>query len=148
MNRANLLHQIETLRRVQQLDSKQGHPHFDMNMWARGENWGKADPRECGTVACALGWEAMTFYANKRGLKLGDNNEPMLGKIYGTFAAAHYFDLNETTCNNLFMPYDYERENGSHREITPQDVIDRITLLLGIGERDYLYSIHLDDMDL
>lgn len=148
MNCENLLHLVETLQLVQERDAKQGHSHFDMGTWA--ETYGKwskdgqtytPPPKpsfnNCGTVACALGWEAMTRYANKRGLRLLSGT-PVFDDDLGVYAAVQYFSLHARICDHLFLPQFYMWEQQDSPKITPQDVIDRVTLLLAIGEKDFL----------
>lgn len=161
MNRKNLLHLIETLQKVQALDTTQDHRHFDMSVWAvaqRNEEGvlvqAKPGFNECGTSACALGWEALTPYANRRGLHLRYGlDEPVFKDVaFGIAAAVGYFDLPFAICCSLFLPHDYTEDLpldggethciiGRNSSITPQDVIDRITVLLAIGEQDYLDAI-------
>lgn len=150
MNRANLKHQIATLRSVEERDKGQDHGHFSMGTWVNN-TYSTPIPtfEECGTVACAFGWESLTLYAHNRGLKIGLDWVPRFKRKWGgTGAAARYFDIPVDIANNLFLPDDYEDEAAErYGEITPQDVIDRIELLLAIGEADYLDAIHGEEND-
>jgi hypothetical protein len=138
MNKKRLEHLIETLENVKKRDKKDDHKHFDMSVW-RGD-----DPEkevDCGTTACALGWEATTPYARSRGLKLIGNN---MDGVYPSFkrrgstveysgfdAAAVYFDISHDMAEALFDPDSY---GDRYEDITPKHVIKRVKYFLKGGK--------------
>ena len=87
--------------------------------------------RECGTVACALGWAALS--PKFRGLEGEWNNYGELEithNAYSFFAAgAEYFGVSDDTSNPLFSDTEYDIAT-----ITQKTVARRVRQLLKLGE--------------
>ncbi len=144
MNRKNVLHIISTLEKVIERDKKdRGHSHFDMGHWVQWE--GKPGEITCGTTACALGWEATTRYANKRGLRLDDREgyssevdfedpEDACHYAFGSAAGAEYLNIDNQIANWLFLPEYYS--GGVNTK--PKHVIKRLQRLLKVGEENIM----------
>lgn len=145
MNHKRLEHLIKTMYKVAERDAQQKHKHFDIAEWAC--NVSERGEAKCGTVACALGWEATTRYAHTRGLELRVLHTMVLDRsaevIYededgrlvgGMSAAASYFDIEfDTACLLFDCAY-----TSDERDTTPMNVIDRVSYLLKVGEKHFL----------
>lgn len=144
MHVERLQHLIKTMREVQSRDAAQGHSHLKMSTWIDTE---KTEPFtglpviECNTVACAAGWEATTKYAQEQGLTLGKHGEIRYrGEHLWTneTALSLYFDLSDFVISSLFFGTSYAGRYYQDIEITPQNVIDRVTYLLEVGAETYI----------
>ncbi len=94
----------------------------------------------CGTTACALGHIASDPYAIERGLTLmvlaapfGDI-APQYKNEIGFGAGMGYLGIEKLTAELLFDPDEYEDEKDWRK---PQAVIDRLQLLLDVGEDSF-----------
>lgn len=147
MNVAHLQHLIETMEEVQRRDAAQDHSHFSISEWILEHT-----ANTCGTVACALGWEATTPYANKHGLKLDTSDLPHGGRMVPVFfsrdgtrwrgfnAGASYFEFTyKSTAEHLFSGYRYlyDAPDAALEAVTPAHVIERVKYLLEVGEEHF-----------
>lgn len=140
MNEQRIKHFIKVMEEVERKEQEQpDHTHFNMGTWADKLDKGFVT---CNTVACALGWLAISKEANDEGLYLKrfqSFGTPIFiskdQRIVATdeYAGADYLEISVTTARTLFFPVYY-----NHDHITPRDVINKLEKLLEYGEAKYL----------
>lgn len=152
MHRDRLEHLIATMEDVQRRDLNDGHQHFSMGMWGDGFKGGVVT---CSTVACAGGWEATTEYARQRGLHLKVERDGTAIPVYITpngdryteiWALAQYLDIPYTISRHIFFSSYYVPFDKRGRQVTPQNVIDRVKHLLDIGDVEYSKRYRVDNI--
>ncbi len=88
---------------------------LDMSMWTN----------ECGTVCCAAGWAAQDMWFNSLGLRLDDEDVPVIEGVENPWASLRiFFDIDRDDANHIFDPAEY------FRNPTPAVVIARIREVL------------------
>lgn len=93
--------------------------------WFNLDDW--ATPgfteKECGTVACAVGWAPACF--PNSGFELTPHPQypyPKFEDLVGIAAAECFFDIDAKSAVYLFMSYSYPREENT----TKEEVVERI----------------------
>lgn len=132
MNNERLLDLITTLQTLPD--------HIKFNI----TNWYKQD--ECGTAACAMGsLVLLSSMAKKAGLAIFKELSDRYGNIsysneqytvYGFTAARMYFDLHTKEAADFLFHGMFYHLNPNN--VTPQNVIDRVRFLMGVGEDKFL----------
>lgn len=96
--------------------------NFEIGYWK--------DTRDCGTVACALGWAGSDPRFKAEGLQLEHPSyAPYFQGFTGYAAGAQFFGITRGQSEYLFNPDEYAP--GLNEQVTPADVIARIEELLG-----------------
>lgn len=98
---------------------------FDIGDWVSLYKGGEAD---CGTVACACGWAAITPWFKQQGLSL-DGGTPTFDGWHGLSAAAEFFGLDRYDAERLFLGFGYDSE-----PVEPSDVALAIRTLIEENE--------------
>lgn len=107
---------IEILHRVER-----NRLPFDMEVWLADD----ANPFDCNTAACAVGWMIRDEWMEVEGISLVAGS-PYFNGSDGFRAIGTFFGIPETDAVWLFYPQSYQPENG----ITPGMVIARMEELL------------------
>lgn len=142
LDRERIAHLIQTLTDVAARDARHGHRHFEMGVWV----WPNA-AADCRTVACALGHEALTPWARKRGLSVDSDGVPSFKGSTDLDAACRWFGLTYDVAQALFWATAYDND-GRRFEVTddgiiaftsttPQQVIARFEYLLQVGPEQF-----------
>jgi hypothetical protein len=121
MNKEALLQCIRVLEEVRANGSK-----FDLSEWFElyddnGYYIQDAEPHNCNTAACAVGWCCRDEWFKSKGLVIdGMLDCPILGETIGWSAVGKLFDLTHLEATHIFSDESYEGP------ATPTDVISRI----------------------
>lgn len=108
---------------------------FNLDDWITHRYRNK--PRDCGTVACAVGHACLDPRFNAMGLTINiDDKRPLFGGLSNWPAVQKFFDIEEETAEMLFQEYSYEG-----RDVNPSQVLERIVMLLEKGERKFMESM-------
>lgn len=129
MDEERARHLIKTMEKVDRRNREQGHNHLNMGIWST------AKKRECGTVACAGGHEALTRYANDKGLRMKEDCGDFVPyykttESTGFTAMADYLDITDEESNFIFDPAAYIHNYGDTEKITPRHIMKRLKWML------------------
>lgn len=155
------LESLKTLRDF--LTNEVPDEKFNLSFWRKNLNVQPGQPNdsawtvtsydlknECGTVACMLGWAAAIEEFRERGLQYDLNlGEVKFNDLYGTVAAAEFFNIPTPISNQLLMPEHYgfgRNTKNRDEEITKSHAIERLQILIDHVEKCQNVQItHSDD---
>lgn len=108
---------------------------FDIGDWVSSNSFGPANA--CGTTACAVGHACLDQRFNEMGLhiEIGEA-KPIFKNKENWDAVEKFFGIENETAEMLFMDYHYDTT-----DVTPAQVLERVVLLLQLGERKFRETI-------
>lgn len=133
MNVKRIKEFIQVMRDVEELDKKQDHDHFDIGTW--GDNINSKGQHTCDTVACALGWLAVSEKGRAGGLRNRKHSISLKGtRLYDENAGAKYLGVSRDIAYSLFFRSEY----FPVIEVKPSHVIGKLQHLLKWGPEKYM----------
>lgn len=137
---------LEHLEKILRRDLPKQVQEFNIGVFVS-----KTPEGECGFAACAIGTAAFDPIFNSQGLFYdeADGIIRFSGSSSGRYdewaAACEFFDITEELANTLFNGFYYKQHYFFIKDVTKENVADRIRMLLDFGEsfvlKKYYHSV-------